>query len=571
MLQKMAEKVQAEGEAERNLYQKFNCYCTTNGADLAKSISDNQAKAPQTQSDIEAGEAEVKQLKIDLKSHQDDRSAAKEAMGAATAQREKEHSDFVATSGEYTSNIEALNRAIPAIEKGMAGGFLQASSSSLQHQLRQAVSSSSSATEYDRQTVLAFLEGGRNKEGYIPKSGEITGILKEIKADFDKNLADVEAAEADAVKLHEELIAAKTKQVQALSDAIEKKMSRAGDLQVEIVNMKNDLTDTEAALLEDQKLAAELEKGCATKKGDWEERQKVRADELVAIHDTIKILNDDDALDMFKKTLGGSSLLQLEANAYQLERRALARLQKGVDRPRLDFLALALSGKKVDFTKVTKMIDDMVGLLAQEQQDDDQKKTYCEKHIDLVEDKGKEIKKKVDDLGKLISDADELISTYAADIKALEEGINELDKSVTEATENRKREHDEFTELMSSNAEAKQLLGLAKNRLHKFYNPALYKGPTKKELTQEEKIYQSVVEPSFVQVVTHHSVAVAQPATWDGSYATKSAETNSVVSMLDLLIRDLTKEMTVAETEEKIRKRLTKISCKTLRPSERRT
>jgi hypothetical protein len=39
--------------------------------------------------------------------------------------------------------------------------------------------------------------------------------------------------------------------------------------------------------------------------------------------------------------------------------------------------------------------------------------------------------------------------------------------------------------------------------------------------------------------------------TWDDSYSKKSEETTGVVSMLDLLIRDLTKEMTVAETEEK--------------------
>jgi len=344
MLQKMQKKITAEGEKEKELYQKFHCYCTTNSAELAKSISDNQAKGPQTQSDIEAGEAELKQLNIDLKSHKEDRSAAKDAMNAASQQREKEHSAYTATSGDLNTNIGALNRAIPAIEKGMAGGFLQAASSSLQHQLKHAVSSSSSATEYDRQTVLAFLEGA-NKDEYIPRSGEITGILKEILSDFEKNLADVEATEADAVKLHDELIGAKTKQVQALSDSIEKKTGRVGELGVEIATMKNDLSATEAALLEDQKLAAELGTSCESKASEWEERQKVRADELVAIHEAIKILNDDDALEMFKKTLS-PSLLQLETNMHQVERRAIAQLRRSVDHPRLDFLVLALSGKK---------------------------------------------------------------------------------------------------------------------------------------------------------------------------------------------------------------------------------
>jgi hypothetical protein len=531
MLQKMAEKVKEEGEKEEELYAKFQCYCKTNGAELAESIASSTAKAPQIQSDIEAGEAEIKQLKIDLKAHQEDRSSAKQAMETATAQREKEHSQYQETSGEYKTYIDALARAIPAIEKGMAGGFLQSASATLQRQLQQAVSSSSGTTDYDRQTVLAFLSGARSKDSYIPRSGEITGILKEIKADFDKNLADVDSAEADAVQIHEELMAAKAKQVQALSDSIEKKTERNGNLAVEIVSMKNDLSASEAALIEDQKMAAELEKGCDTKKGEWDERQKVRAEELVAIHDTIKILNDDSALDLFKKTLDSPSLLQLGANVRVRQQRALQLIRSHADHPRVDFLAVALSGKKVDFSKVHKMIDDMVKLLAQEQLDDDSKKEYCEKQIDQIEDKGKELKKKVDDLATDIADAEELISTYAADLKTLEQGIATLDKSVMEATENRKKEHEEYNELMSSNTQAKQLLEYAKNRLNKFYNPTLHKEATPKE---EEGLLQEA----------------APPATWDGDYKTKSEETSGVISMLDLLMRDLTKEMTVAETEE---------------------
>ena len=48
---------------------------------------------------------------------------------------------------------------------------------------------------------------------------------------------------------------------------------------------------------QDKKFKEELEKGCATKTGEWEERSKLRAEELVALADTVKILNDDDALE----------------------------------------------------------------------------------------------------------------------------------------------------------------------------------------------------------------------------------------------------------------------------------
>jgi len=107
MLQKMAKKVEEEGKEEEALYEKFSCYCKTNGGDLTKSIAEGTNKIPQVQSDIEGLESELAQLKVDLKSHQDDRAAAKSAMEAATAQREEENKAFVATSTEYKSYIAA--------------------------------------------------------------------------------------------------------------------------------------------------------------------------------------------------------------------------------------------------------------------------------------------------------------------------------------------------------------------------------------------------------------------------------------------------------------------------------
>merc|ERR1740127_110458 len=119
--------------------------------------------------------------------------------------------------------------------------------------------------------------------------------------------AEAKAAEDAAIKSFEELVAAKTKEINALTAAIEAKMQRTGELAVEIVQMKNDLTDTQEALLEDKAFLQDMEKNCDKKAGEWEEIQKTRSEELLALADTIKVLNDDDALELFKKTLPGAS------------------------------------------------------------------------------------------------------------------------------------------------------------------------------------------------------------------------------------------------------------------------
>merc|ERR1719446_1128753 len=87
---------------------------------------------------------------------------------------------------------------------------------------------------------------------------------------------------------------------------------------------------------------------------------------------------------------------------------------------RLDLISLALKGKKVSFTKVLKMIDDMVALLGKEQQDDNDKKEYCENLIDKTEDDLKQLELRVSDLGKAIADYKEQIATLTDEVAGLE-------------------------------------------------------------------------------------------------------------------------------------------------------
>merc|ERR1711897_130736 len=147
-----------------------------------------------------------------------------------------------------------------------------------------------------------------------------------MKDTMDKDLAEATQAENMAIKTYEELMAAKQKEVDALTAAIEEKMVRLGELQVSIVEMKEDLDDTGKALLEDKKFLADLSKNCALKTEEHQSNMKQRSEELLALADTIKILNDDDALELFKKTLpsAGASLMQMQTTAASQQQRALA-------------------------------------------------------------------------------------------------------------------------------------------------------------------------------------------------------------------------------------------------------
>merc|ERR550537_1444083 len=142
------------------------------------------------------------------------------------------------------------------------------------------------------------------------------------------DLATATKEENAAIKAFEELMAAKTKEINALTKEIEVKTARIGELGVQVVTQKEDLDDTTKGLMEDEQFLKDLEKDCETKDEEHATNQKIRAEELLAIADTIKILNDDDALELFKKTLPSPSLLQLKFTSQDMKKRALAAMQQ---------------------------------------------------------------------------------------------------------------------------------------------------------------------------------------------------------------------------------------------------
>jgi len=556
LLQKMQESVTKEGEKETELYEKFMCYCKTGSGGLSESISAAEAKITSLTSDIKASEGEKAATEEALATAKQDRTDAKTAMADATAMREKEAAAYAKFQADSVANIGAIMKAVAALEKGVAGAFLQTNDAGA---LRKMFSDAKvDMPDYDRQQVLSFLGASGNpfSQGYSAQSGGIIGILKQMGDEMATALAEATHEEEKAIHNYGELMGAKTSEVNALTKSIEEKTERNGELAVSIAQMKNDLGDTEGSLADDQKFLAELEKSCATKAAEWEERCKTRTQELAALADTIKILNDDDALELFKKTLpGASAFVQVKMSTASMRSRARELLQQAsrrAGRPEgtmMAFIEYALSGKKIGFEKVITMIDEMVATLKKEQADDDSKKEYCTTELDTSDDKKKSLEKTIADTETAIEVAKETIATLTDEIAALTASIKALDESVAAATSQRKEENADYKQLMADNTAAKELMKMALNRLNKFYNPKLYQPPAKVERSSMDAISQDM---SFVQLSDSSGKAAPPPPPETfGAYSKKTEEHGGVVQMMGLLIGDLDKEMTEAETTEK--------------------
>merc|ERR1719238_1129065 len=370
--------------------------------------------------------------------------------------------------------------------------------------------------------------------------------------------------EEEAQKGFEELAAAKTSEIQASSEAIESKTVRSGELAVAVTTTADDIEDTTAEMKETEAFVANLASTCATKKKEFGERQAMRAEEISAVSEAIKILNDDDALDLFKKTLSLSQtsmrFLQTSSKhavALRAARSLAAVAKKDPARaPRLALLQFSLKSKSVDFSKILAQIDGMMKVLAEEQKTDDETKTFCSKEISAKDAEQADTEEGIASSTAAIEEMTEQSATLASEIASLGKEIKDLDKAVAEATENRKTEHSEFLTFQTENNAALQLIEKAKNRLNKFYRPTLYKEAPKRELTDEEKILAAsgrsdmiaTAAPELIQV---HSGAAPPPppATWD-AYTKKEGKSNGVIGLMDMLLKELQDGITQAEHEE---------------------
>merc|ERR1712100_236156 len=133
----------------------------------------------------------------------------------------------------------------------------------------------------------------------------------------------------------------------------------------------------------------------------------------------------------------------------------------------------------------------MVVHLGKEQKDDDQHREFCNTEFDVNEDKTNQT---LDALNTAIEEASGNIATLADEISTLQADVATSDAAVQAAGLQRKAENAEFIQSQSELNAAAQLIDKATNRLHKFYNPAQYKAPAKRELTDDEKIRQNLGE-----------------------------------------------------------------------------
>merc|ERR1719412_2938768 len=392
LLKDMLKQLEKEAEEDEEIYDKMACWCETNDKEKTKAIADAEAKIADLTTKIEELTANSARLNTEIKNLEKEVAQNQDSLAKATAIREKQLAEFNAEEKDLLESISALKAAVTVLSKHHGGSLVQLPAShvmgvaaTIQHEMQKhAKLLLGVLSPSERRAAAAFVQAPQDyfdaaptfKQSYAPQSGEIFGILRQMKETFEANLSDSQKEELANQKAYEELKAAKEEEISAGQAQIDTKTQEKADTDEQNAQAKEDITDTKASLSADEQFLMMLKEKCQMTDKEWEERSKTRQMEMEAVSKALAVLSTDDAHDLFTRTFN-PALLQKE-NTMHSERRSqasklLSTAASKLHSPRLATLAVKV---RLDaFVRVKKAIDDMIAQLLREKDDEIKHKT----------------------------------------------------------------------------------------------------------------------------------------------------------------------------------------------------
>jgi len=542
-LKRAAAIAQMEREAEEDLamYDKYMCWCTTNSKEKGEAIDEAEKQIGELTAFLEESSAKMGQLKTEIAGLEGDIADDKDALASATSLREKEYEEFLATEADMQETRALLKEAIDVlskvqlVQKGKKpDAKAQSKVQAILLQLRDKVKRHphfqdvmqrdlfdvfGSLTDYvqrhesflPKKEVASFEQTRRllpwekteeqvgkeakpnelkgaaaNAKSYNSRSGGILGLLSEMRDEFTRDLSDAQKADLRAEVGFQNLRAAKLGEIEAATEQKEGKEADLADTVLKAAKAKDDREETTAAMEADQEFLVNMQKDCKTEDEQYQGRVKVRSEEIIALSETLRILTEDEARDLYSKTSAGEkppSFLQVARSGMATERAAAQ--DRAVEQAMQKIASIARKHKnwslaslavrvRLDaFTEVKAAMDKMLAELAKQQKEEYAKMELCKKDIDHTEDEIKVAENTKEDLDEKHLSLVNTIKTLQKEIEELQADEESMKVSLKQAGEGRKGQNQLYQTEISDQRATTNILSKALSRLKMFYTPEL--------------------------------------------------------------------------------------------------
>merc|ERR1719482_666887 len=515
MLKKMQTTMQEEAEKDQEVYEKMSCWCETNDKETNAAVEAAQRAIGELTATIEEQAALAARLETEIEQLAAEIKSAQEAIATATEMRNKEHEAFSAEEKEMVETIAALTQAVEVLSKHNPGAFISVQTSLQRLKLGH--------LEGMKQRAQALLQQPAGYQSYNSRSGEIFGILKTMKEEFETNLKSTRADEAAAQARFEDLVAEKKRGIAAAQERKNTKTTEMSNAKSALVQAKADLKDVRSNLDADTKFLVDLKEKCSQSDKEFNERVKARQEEMAAVNEALGMLTDDNARDLFSSTLGFVQLKAVDAR-----KKAVKVLKAAAAKTGSPMLSLLAQSAQLDaFTKVKKAIDEMIVELGQQQKDEVEHRDWCQGELKKNERQHQDKEWEAEDLTKLVNVLADKIETLDSEIAALQANVAENKRSVKRSSEDREAANAVFQQTIADQRATVAILGKVLARLQKVYEP---------EAAAAKTAPKAFLQQRQPQVKLGSRTADAAPEGFGGDY--KKQAGGGVLGMIRMCIAD---------------------------------
>jgi prefoldin subunit 5 len=483
LLNGMLSKGQEEKHAEQVQFAAYKQFCDDTTVEKNRAIEEANEKIGMLKADIEKYTATAAKLTKEIAGHDEDISIWTGDQKAATKVREIERADYDGLHKDYSESVDALGRAIEVLKK-------QAHDRSQASMLQ--VSSLKSMTLIPaeaKKAIDAFLaedpaEGlavsAPEAAGYEFQSQGIIDMLNKLLDKFISERTTLEKEEMNSKHAFEMLMQDLKAQIeQATQDRTEKTETKAKKLQAK-ANAKGDLEDTTSTRDADVTYTKDLVATCEQKAGDFESRQQLRSEEIIAIEKAIEIISSSAVAGNAGKHLPtlletqGSAFAFLQSKSENMVRTSVAEYLRDQAK-KLDSRVLSALASHVQddpFIKVKKMIKELIVRLMEEANEEAEHKGWCDTELSTNEQTRKEKTEAVEVLHAEIDQLEASIAKLSEEIVELTQAVADLDAAMSKATELRRDEKATNAATVKDSQEAQTAVAQALTVLKEFYAKA---------------------------------------------------------------------------------------------------
>jgi len=491
LLDDMKAQLVKEQTDDEEVYEKLSCWCTTNEKEKSTAISAAEAKVAALESAIKEYAGQAASLETKIQKAKDEYNAEFASLTTQTELRMKERKQFSEEEKDMLATVDACEQAIAVLSKHHPELVeVKATVRTLRHVQRQLLAK---APQEAKAALVNFLNAGSVEKAVsfltLPvhssqssQSGQIFGILKQMKEDFEANLSEAQKEERRARKEFAELKAAKEQQMAALRKQQQNFESDLADTMEKKAAAEEDLADTTEQLTNDQQFLLNLRKRCKETDEEYNARVKSRHEEIEAVTETIEILNNDNSFDSLNKSFGFMQLNSLYQAREAKIGEVVTLLRPLAEKdPRLGLISM--SAQLNAFTKVKEAIDQMVAQLQAEGKDEVAHRDWCIAQFNENEANTEEKNDEKTNLETTIENLRVQIENLTKDLDDLNSAIKEMKTEMTRAGDNRAKENADFQEAVQDQRVTQAILLKARNRMAQKYGFVQQPGAAHTELS----------------------------------------------------------------------------------------